>query len=118
MRKLFTGIAIAGTTTALFVILFLFAFMINDTQPEDCTVVSTKVVKVLEGSSYDIVFRNAHNDGFYINRGLEQGLNLDSLRNNVLNKTVTLHLAKLPIGTSSHISQLEIDGEILFTEFD
>ena len=118
MRKLLFGLGISAITTIGLFILLLFAFMIHDTQPEDCTVVESRIVEVLEGSSYDIVFRNAHSDGFYINRGLEQGLNLDSLRSNVLNKTVTLHLAKLPVGTSSHISQIEVDGQVLFTEFD
>ena len=94
------------------------SFAIYDTQPKDCTVVDTSIIEVREGSTYDIVFFNKHQDRFYINRGLELGLNLDSLRKKVLNKTVTLHLAKLPIGTSAHISQIEVDKEVLFTEFE
>jgi len=35
----------------------------------------------------------------------------------VLNKKATLHLAKLITGTSSHIAQLAVDNEIIFTEF-
>ena len=40
-----------------------------------------------------------------INRRLECGLNLDSLNAKVLNKTVTLHMPKLWLGTSEHIAQ-------------
>ena len=66
----------------------------------------------------DIVFHDDGTDFYYINRGLERGLNLDSLKTKVLNKTVTLHLAKVLSGiTSEHISQLAIGDEIIFTEF-
>jgi len=53
-----------------------------------------------------------------INRRLERGLNLDSLNAKVLNKTVTLHVPKLWLGTSEHIAQLAVSDEIIFTEFD
>ena len=58
-------------------------------------------------------------DYFYINRGLERGLNLETLNAKVLNKTVTLHLPKLLGGavTSEHIAQLALEDEIIFTEF-
>ena len=77
-----------------------------------------KIVKITERSSYDIVFSDEWGDKYYINRGLEQGLNLDSLNAKVLNKTVTLHLPKLWLGTSEHIAQLSIDDKIIYTEFD
>ena len=68
-----------------------------------------KITKITEGPSYDIVFHDDGTDYFYINRGLEHGLNLDSLNAKVLNKTVTLHLAKIMGGiTSEHISQLVV----------
>ena len=118
MRKLLIILASVGTTLFVLLALFLATFSIRNTQPEDCTVVDTEIINVIEGSTYDIVFKSPYQDSFYINRGLEQGLNLDSLRNKVLNKTVTLHLAKLPLGTSHHISQLAVGEEVLFTEFD
>lgn len=92
--------------------------MIQNPRPENCVVETAKIVKITEGPSYDIVFHDDGTDYFYINRGLEQGLNLDSLNAKVLNKTVTLHLAKIIGGiTSEHISQLAIDDEIIYTEF-
>lgn len=80
---------------------------------------TVQVSKITEGSSYDIVFHNTEGDFYYINRGIEQGLNLDSLNAKILNKTVTLHLAKVLGGsvTSEHIAQLAIGDEIIFTEF-
>ena len=103
-------------------LVFLLTFtscIIQNTKPEDCVVETVKIVKISEGTSYDIVFHDDGTDFYYINRGLERGLNLDSLNAKVLNKTVTLHLAKV-LGdiTSEHISQLTVADEIIFTEFD
>ena len=105
---------------ALFLSVFLVlkSCIISNPQPENCEVVEVTIKKITEGSSYDIVFHDTGTDFYYINRGLEQGLNLDSLNAKVLNKTVTLHLPKLLFGTSEHIAQIAIDDEIIFTEFN
>jgi len=92
--------------------------VINNSQPEDCEVVEVTIKKITEGSSYDIVFHDTGTDYYYINRGLEQELNLETLNAKVLNKTVTLHLPKLLFGTSEHIAQIAIRDDIIFTEFD
>ena len=107
---------------SILVLVFLLTFtscIIQNTKPEDCVIETAKIIKISEGSSYDIVFHDDGTDYYYINRGLERGLNLDSLNAKVLNKTVTLHLVKVLGGiTSEHISQLAIGDEIIFTEFD
>lgn len=118
MKKVGLIIGVISATLLVALILFFSAFAIRNTTPEDCTVVEMTITSISEGSTFDIVFENTYNSRFYINRGLEQGLNLESLKTAVLNKTVTLHLAKLPIGTSHHISQLAVGDDILFTEFD
>lgn len=93
--------------------------IINNPKPEDCVVQTVKIKKITEGTSYDIVLHDDGTDRYYINRGLEQGINLDSLNAQVLNKTVTLHLAKVLGGiTSEHISQLTVNGDTIYTEFD
>lgn len=94
--------------------------IISNPTPEDCVVVSKTISKVVEGSSYDIVFRTPDGDYFYINRGLEQGLVIADLEDQVLGKEVILHLAKVMAGavTTDHISQLQVDETILYTEFD
>ncbi|MEM9680836.1 MAG: hypothetical protein AAF901_10980 [Bacteroidota bacterium] len=115
MKKSVTLFSVA----ALVAIVFSFqSCIINNPQPEECDIVTAKIVKITEGSSYDIVFHDTDSDFYYINRGLEQGLNLDDLNVKVLNKTVTLHLPKLALGTSNHIAQLAIGDEVIFTEFD
>ena len=105
---------------ALFLSIFLVfkSCVISNPQPEDCEVIEVTIKKITEESSYDIVFHDTGTDYYYINRGLEQGLNLETLNAKVLNKTVTLHLPKLLIGTSEHIAQIAIGDDIIFTEFD
>ncbi len=105
-------------------ILFLISFftftscIINNPKPKDCVVKTVTITQITEGGVNDIVFHDDGTDFYYINRGLEQGLNLDTLNAKVLNKTVTLHLAKVMGGiTSEHISQLALDDDIIYTEF-
>ena len=99
---------------------FFHSCIIQNPKPEECLVLETKIIKITEGSTFDIVFYDNKGDRFYINRGLEQGLILDSLNAKVLNKSVTLHLAKVlvDIATSEHISQLAVGETIIFTEFN
>jgi len=99
--------------------LFIMAFKIENPKPETCVIQTETIIKITEGTSKDIVFSDNQGDHYYINRGLERGLNLDSLHAKVLNKTVTLHLPKVLGGmaTSEHIAQLTIGKNIIFSEF-
>lgn len=67
-----------------------------------------------EGAKKDIVFSDADQDYFYINRGFEEGLNLKETQNKVLNKKATLHLSKNLRGRScNHIVQMLHRQEII-----
>tara|TARA_R110002072_G_scaffold7503_2_gene40860 strand:- start:652980 stop:653345 length:366 start_codon:yes stop_codon:yes gene_type:complete len=93
--------------------------LITNPSEEKSNIVEMKVTKISEGGVKDLVFHNAEGDFYYINRGLENGFTLENAREAVLNKNVKLHLSESWIGTESrHISQLEVDGHILYTEFD
>ncbi|MBV1888061.1 MAG: hypothetical protein KUG51_02105 [Urechidicola sp.] len=105
-------------TLMLVVVLLGFnSCVVKNPQPEECDIEIEEIIEIKKGSSYDIVFSDADGDHYYINRGVERGLNIDELKEKVLNKTVTLHLPKLWFGTSEHIAQLEVENEIIFTEF-
>lgn len=113
--------ALVGFKSIFFLISFLFlkSCVINNPKPKDCVVIDVKVTEITEGTTFDIMFKDDGKDYYYINRGLEQGLNLDSLKRKVLNKTVTLHVAKIMGGiTSEHISQMALGDDIIYTEFD
>ena len=91
---------------------------IQNPKVEDCITKEIKVVKVTEGGVKDLVFHEANGDFYYINRGLENGFTIENTEEAVLNKTVTLHLYKFWFGTESeHISQLEVNGDVLYSEF-
>ena len=99
-------------------LLLLSTRIIDNPVATDCTIETEKIIKITKGTSNDIVFSDNQGDHYYINRGLERGLNLDSLNVKVLNKTVTLHLPKLWLGTSEYIAQLAVGDDVIFTEFN
>lgn len=98
-------------------IILNFSCVIKNPNPEDCQIITTEITTVFEGPSCDIVFKDSSGDFYYINRGLDRDLNIESLKQSVLNKSVTLHLSKFVIGTSEHIAQLSIEDKVLFAEF-
>lgn len=109
----FTGLLILFSCTFL-----LKSCIISNPEPKDCIVKEITVDSIYESTDFDITFKEASGDFYYINRGLEQGLILTELKEKLINKKVTLHLYKFWFGsTSNHISQLEVDGEIVFSEF-
>ena len=60
-------------------------------EEKDCLILKGIVVEIYEGSVNDVVLRlKSQNQTFYINRGLERGLNLSLLRSELINKTVTI----------------------------
>lgn len=111
----------------LIIVFFLIGFLgfkglksliIQHPTEASCITQQETITKIIKGTSQDIIFKSATGDTYYINRGLDRGLNLDSLNAKVLNKTVTLHLPKLWLGTSEHIAQLKVNDDIIFTEFN
>jgi len=76
------------------------------------------VDSIYEGGIKDLVFKESNGEFYYINRGLEQGLTIEGMKEKVLDKKVTLHLAKVMIGKPRHIAQLSLEKEVLFTEFN
>ena len=115
MKKILVVLSLFSLLTIFFLIR---SCVVDNPEVDDSAVITTTITKITEGSTYDIVFHDTGTDYYYINRGLEQGLNLETLNAKVLNKTVTLHLPKLLFGTSEHIAQMAIGDDIIFTEFD
>ena len=97
--------------------ILLISCVIQNPQPEECKIKEITVTNISEGTSNDIVIKDAGTDFYYINRGLEQGLSIEELNTQLLNKKVTLHLPKYWIGTSEHIAQLSFDNKVVYTEF-
>ncbi|GAB5525293.1 MAG: hypothetical protein Roseis2KO_31650 [Roseivirga sp.] len=89
----------------------------------DLETVKGELVSVMEGSGYDIFFKLKDDDRrYYINRGLEQGLSIQSLQAS-LGKQVILkypdHWTLLdPAGKTKHLSMVKISGKTIFSELD
>jgi len=95
---------------------------IRNVQPDDVIEITGVVTKIEEGSGFDIVI-SLENDShyYYINRGLEHGLQLDALRDELLHKKVTLYpIHRWTIFTRDrimgHISKLMIQNRVIFNE--
>jgi hypothetical protein len=91
---------------------------------ENCINAKGTVTAVYEAGTNDVVFRLAGLDKeFYVNRGLERGLDLTKLRAELTNKVVVISYPKYwtpldPQNSIRRVSQLEYDGKIVFTEID
>ena len=117
IMKQSTSIQLISKLSIILSCVYFSSCIIQNPKPEECKVTTEKIINIYEGTSNDIVFDDSHGDHYYINRGIEEGLNLDSLNAKVLNKTVILHLPKFWIGNSEHIAQLQVGNDTIFTEF-
>jgi len=91
---------------------------------EDCLVAEGKVIGIFEGGVKDVVFRLEGDKAmYYINRGLEQGLDLEDLQEKLIGNNVVIrypeHWTLLdPNNRTKHLSILEYNGEELYNEID
>lgn len=91
---------------------------------QDCLSVKGIVTQIHEGGDKDIVFKlQGFDKTFYINRGLERGLDVKKLRAELTNKEIVVmypqYWTPLDPGNSiRHISKIECDGKNIFTEID
>ena len=117
MLKWFLGLVLVLTISVGFLILR----PVPIPAEKDCLSFSGVVVNIYEGGVHDIVFRFRDNPKlYYINRGLERGLRLDSL-SNLLQKEITIKYPKYwtpldPGNASRHISKIEFEGRTIFSE--
>ncbi len=104
-------------------IVLIFAFRpIYNVSSDECVIEQHEITYVFEGGVKDAVFRiKDNNKTLYINRGLENGLNLERLRKDAVGKQATFYVVNhwRPFGLNEqnrHVSRLEIDGAILYDE--
>ena len=119
MKKIILTIA-----TLVFVLAIFISMMPIDTSEEKSIEVRGIVKSISKGGVNDLVFE-LKNDKitYYINRGLENGFNLESAKADCLGKKAIINYAKswtilAPFGTTSkHIVQITIDNVILYSEW-
>ncbi len=87
----------------------------------ELSIASGTVANIFEGGEKDIVFRLKETDEmFYINRGLEQGLEIEALKKQLMGNQITLkypeYWSLLNNGSTHHVSKVEYKGETIFSE--
>ena len=79
---------------------------------------SKKVESIYEGTSYDIVFLfEGDNNIYYINRGVQYGLNVEELRNKYLGKVLEFTRVGYTKKGGGHISKLVYQDSVVYNEF-
>jgi len=92
-------------------------FLMVDTSKENSTPVTGVVIAVAEGPSNDILVQlDNHETMYYINRGIESGLEVESLSNELVGETITLWIGDQRLGTPSHITHLD-HGDVFYSEW-
>jgi hypothetical protein len=91
---------------------------------KECLITKGKVIKIFAGGVKDVVFDlQGIKKVYYINRGLERGLDLQKLKDELMNNEVIIkyprHWTPLdPTNYIKHISKIEFKGKTIFTEID
>lgn len=111
------------TFGSLFFLLFLLIFTpVPIVSEEDALVVEGVVKSIYEGGENDVVFvLENHDTRYYINRGLENGLVLDQLKERLTGKMVTIKYPRYwtPLDWNNevkHLSKLQLADEVIFNE--
>jgi len=89
--------------------------------PENCSSVEGIVEEVYSPCCQDIFLKLKNSENlFYINRGLEMGIKLDQMKNDLLDQTV--HLLQIdhwtPLDPGAHtnsLAQIQLDGQVYFS---
>jgi len=117
--KTMRALMLVGFAIATMLVLFILLVGPVDTSPGNCREVSGIVLKIEERATKDIVFTIKGNPyTYYINRGLEQGLDLKVLESRLVGQEITLWHAGTWLSKGGHIAQLVHEDDILFTEWE
>lgn len=94
------------------------------TTETDCIVASGTVSAIYESGTRDIAFRLKESEKvFYINRGLNAGLMLDTLRNKLMDRRVVFKYPRYwtpldPGSSTRHVSKVEFEGKTIYSELN
>lgn len=99
--------------------LLIALFQPVDISRDNCKQITGIVEQIAEGTSYDIFFRLKDNPNrYYINRGLERGLTLPTLQQQLLGKEIDLWHAQSWQTSGGHITQVQIGEEVVYSEWE
>ncbi|MEM9823644.1 MAG: hypothetical protein AAF985_21340 [Bacteroidota bacterium] len=117
---------IAFILLSLAALFFLFLVLrpLPRANPDHCSLVEGIVERIYEAGTQDIVFKLQGNTvNYYINRGLEHGLDLALLRQSLADQEVSIYYLKHwtpldPNDQVKHIARLELGQEVIYDEME
>lgn len=97
---------------------------IYNVKADDCKAITGTVTSIIgHENSFDITFVLDDGERYYINRGLEQGLDETTLKEALLGQPTTLYCPRRfsflanKHGVMAHISRVESNGIVHFSEY-
>ena len=110
--------------TVLIIALLYLAFRPIPVSRDNSIVINTTIDKVSEGSEDNIILKLNNTSGiFYINHGLQKGLNLDTLQQELQNREVSVLYLKSnffsgfsPVKGTKYITELKLGDRIIYSE--
>lgn len=118
LKTILKVLGVLAGIPVLFLAFLIFVLGPVDTRKENSVEVKGEIVQIFEGPSYDIVFRVAGKPNtYYINRGIESGLELEALEHQLIGEQVSLWYAKSWPTSGGHITHLSFQGEVLYSEW-
>ncbi|MDO8992448.1 hypothetical protein [Daejeonella sp.] len=110
--------------TLLIVALLFLVFRPIPVNRENSIVINTTVDRVTEGSGDNVILKLNNTSGvFYINHGLQKGLNLDTLQKELQNREVSVLYLKSnffsgfsPVKGTKYITELKLGDKVIYSE--
>ncbi len=102
----------------LYVSFLVFVVGPTDVTPANCRQIHGEVKAIGEAGTNDVTIElTDHSAYFYINRGLERGLDLGDLRTHLLGQQIQLWHAKSWPLRGGHVVQLQVGDDIIYSEW-
>ena len=110
--------------TVLIIALLYLVFRPIPVSRDNSIAINTTIDKVSEGSEDNIILKLNNTSGiFYINHGLQKGLNLDTLQQELQNREVSVLYLKSnffsgfsPVKGTKYITELKLGDRIIYSE--
>lgn len=110
--------------TVLIIALLYLVFRPIPISRDNSIAINTTIDKVSQGSEDNIILKLNNTSGiFYINHGLQKGLNLDTLKQELQNREVSVLYLKSnffsgfsPVKGTRYITELKMGDKIIYSE--
>lgn len=110
--------------TVLIIALLFLVFRPIPISRDNSIAINTTIDKVNKGSEDNVIFKLNNASGiFYINHGLQKGLDLDTLQKQLLNREVSILYLKSnffsgfsPVKGTKYVTELKLGDQVIYSE--